>query len=89
MTSGIQPKAATPSGLRRKIITQVVITLAAWLVAYLIVLALLLLAGKQLQSLPPALDALIFTGILVPIMGNVIMPLLSRRVARRQAAGER
>lgn len=58
-------------------------TLASWSVAYLIVLALLIFFGHTLKSLPPALNALIFTGVLVPLMGNLVMPLLSIAVTRR------
>lgn len=58
-------------------------TLAAWAVAYLIVLGLLVFFGHQLESLPPALNALVFTGVLVPLMGNLVMPILSVAVSRR------
>lgn len=72
-------------------VIRLVTTLAAWLVAFLIVLAMLLAFGQQLESLPPALNALVFTGVLVPLMGNLVMPfigaVLGRRVAGR-ADGE-
>lgn len=58
-------------------------TLAAWAVAYLIVLGLLIFFGHQLESLPPALNALIFTGVLVPLMGNLVMPMMNVAVTRR------
>jgi len=58
-------------------------TLAAWAVAYLIVLALLVSLGHKLESLPPALNALVFTGVLVPLMGNLVMPMVSVAVNRR------
>jgi hypothetical protein len=61
-------------------------------VAFLIVLALLVSFGAELESLPPALKALVFTGILVPLMGNFVMPTLSVAVADalgRTGAGER
>ncbi len=54
---------------------RLVTTLAVWFVAFLIVLVLLSLFGRKLESLPHALNALIFTGVLVPIMGNVVMPV--------------
>ena len=58
-------------------------TLAAWVVAYLIVLAMLVFFGHQLESLPPSLNALVFTGVLVPLMGNLVMPMVSVAVNRR------
>ncbi|MGW4842986.1 hypothetical protein [Nocardia brasiliensis] len=57
-------------------------TLAAWLAAFLIVFVLLVFFGRQLESLPPALNALVFTAILVPIMGNAVMPLVNSTLAR-------
>jgi len=71
----------TPSRTRRWL-TRLATTLAAWLVAFLIVLALLTLFGAELEALPHALNALVFTGVLVPLMGNVVMPGLSVAVAR-------
>lgn len=53
-----------------------------WAVAFVIVLIMLSVFGKQLESLPIALNALIFTGILVPIMGNLVMPMVSKFVAK-------
>ncbi|HLZ14937.1 MAG TPA: hypothetical protein VKQ34_02995 [Candidatus Saccharimonadales bacterium] len=72
-------KPATKITLRMRLLT----TLAGWAVAFAIVYVLLLGFGKQLESLPPALNALIFTGILVPIMGNIIMPRISAFMARK------
>jgi antibiotic biosynthesis monooxygenase (ABM) superfamily enzyme len=69
------PAVASVSAARPWVI-RLVTTLAAWLVAFLIVLALLLVFGQQLESLPPALNALVFTGVLVPIMGNLVMPFI-------------
>lgn len=59
---------------------RVVTTLAAWAVAFVIVYIILTWFGRELESLPPALNALIFTGILVPIMGNLVMPRVSSMV---------
>jgi len=70
-----------PSRARRWL-TRLATTLAAWLVAFLIVLALLTLFGAQLEALPHALNALVFTGVLVPVMGNLVMPVLNVAVAR-------
>ena len=67
----------TPSNLAR-----VVTTLAAWLVAFLIVTAILTLFGEQLKSMPLALRALVISGVLVALMTNLVMPALSTAVAR-------
>ena len=53
-------------------------TLAAWLVAFAIVNALLNLFGDQLSAMSPALRALVISGTLVALMVNVVMPFLSR-----------
>jgi antibiotic biosynthesis monooxygenase (ABM) superfamily enzyme len=61
-------------------------TLGAWLVAFLVVTALLTLFGDELASLPLALRALVISGFLVGLMVNLVMPVLSNAVARRLAA---
>ncbi|MGX1778411.1 hypothetical protein ACWIGW_40335 [Nocardia brasiliensis] len=61
---------------------RVVATRVALLAAFLIVFTLLVFGGRRLESLPPALNALIFTAALVPIMGNVVMPLVNSTLAR-------
>lgn len=57
-------------------------TLMAWAVAFAIVYVILISFGKQLEAMPPALNALVFTGILVPIMGNLVMPVVSKFVGK-------
>lgn len=57
-------------------------TLAAWLVAFLVVMALLTLFRDQLASLPLAVRALVLSGSLVVLMVNLVMPVLSGVVAR-------
>jgi antibiotic biosynthesis monooxygenase (ABM) superfamily enzyme len=57
-------------------------TLAAWLVAFLVVAALLRLFGDQLGSMPLELRALVLSGVLVGLMANVVMPALTVVVAR-------
>ena len=57
-------------------------TLAAWLVAYLLVLALLSILGDELGSLPLAVRALVISGVLVTAMTTVVMPALSVAVNR-------
>jgi antibiotic biosynthesis monooxygenase (ABM) superfamily enzyme len=59
-----------------------VTTLAAWLVAFGVVTALLVLFGHQLARMPLALRALVMSGVLVAVMINLVMPLLSVAVAR-------
>jgi antibiotic biosynthesis monooxygenase (ABM) superfamily enzyme len=58
-------------------------TLAAWLVGFLIVMALLTVFGDQLGSLPVALRALLISGVMVVLMVNVVMPALTVVVFRR------
>ena len=62
--------------------TRVVMTLAAWLVAFLIVTTLLELFGDALASLPLPVRALVISGVLVTLMANVVMPLLNSAIAR-------
>jgi antibiotic biosynthesis monooxygenase (ABM) superfamily enzyme len=57
-------------------------TLGAWLVAFLVVTALLTVFGDELKSLPLALRALVISGVLVALMVNVVMPVLGTAVAR-------
>jgi antibiotic biosynthesis monooxygenase (ABM) superfamily enzyme len=64
-------------------------TLAAWLVAWVVVVALLSLMGDELGSLPLALRALVISGVLVTLMANLVMPVLGRIVARWTAGDAR
>jgi antibiotic biosynthesis monooxygenase (ABM) superfamily enzyme len=57
-------------------------TLAAWLVAWAVVVALLSVLRDQLGSLPLALRALAISGVLVALMANLVMPLLGRAAER-------
>jgi antibiotic biosynthesis monooxygenase (ABM) superfamily enzyme len=66
----------------RPLLVLVVTTLAAWLVAFGVVLALLTLFGDELGSLPLALRALVMSGVLVALMVNLVMPIVSLAVAR-------
>jgi antibiotic biosynthesis monooxygenase (ABM) superfamily enzyme len=66
----------------RRWLAPVAQTLAAWLVAFLTVTALLTLLGDELGSLPLALRALVISGVLVALMVNLVMPFLSVAVAR-------
>jgi antibiotic biosynthesis monooxygenase (ABM) superfamily enzyme len=64
-----------------------VMTLAAWLVAFVVVTTLLSVLGDQLKSLPLAVRALLISGVLVALMVNVVMPVLSSTLARRLSGG--
>jgi antibiotic biosynthesis monooxygenase (ABM) superfamily enzyme len=57
-------------------------TLAAWLVAWVVVVALLSLLGDELGSLPLAVRALAISGLLVALMVNLVMPALSPVIGR-------
>jgi antibiotic biosynthesis monooxygenase (ABM) superfamily enzyme len=70
------------SFLTRQRLAPVVTTVAAWLVAYGVVAALLVLFGHQLARMPLALRALVMSGVLVALMINLVMPLLNLAVAR-------
>jgi antibiotic biosynthesis monooxygenase (ABM) superfamily enzyme len=59
----------------------VMTTLAAWLVAFLVVTTLLTLFGDELASLPLALRALVMSGVLATLMANLAMPVLSVAIA--------
>ena len=60
-------------------------TLAAWLVAFLVVWTLLTVFADELKTLPLALRALVISGILISSMVNLVIPLLSAAAARLQA----
>jgi antibiotic biosynthesis monooxygenase (ABM) superfamily enzyme len=64
-------------------------TLAAWLVAFLVVTALLAVFGHELGSLPLALRALVISGLVVALMVNLVMPVLSAALARWPAGPPR
>ena len=62
---------------------RVATTLAAWLVAFVVVTSLLTLFGDELGSLPPALRALVISGVLVTLMVNLVMPVLGPALRQR------
>jgi antibiotic biosynthesis monooxygenase (ABM) superfamily enzyme len=68
--------------VRRSWLVRVVTTIAAWLVAWAVVVALLSLLGDELGSLPLALRALVMSGVLVVLMAHLVMPVLGRLVGR-------
>jgi antibiotic biosynthesis monooxygenase (ABM) superfamily enzyme len=53
-----------------------------WLVAFLTVTVLLTLFGDERGSLPPALRALVISGVLVTLMVTFVMPVLGTAIAR-------
>jgi antibiotic biosynthesis monooxygenase (ABM) superfamily enzyme len=63
-----------------------VMTLSAWLVAFVIVTALFEVFGAQLASLPLAARTLVISGVLVTVMMRLVLPVLSGAV-RRWLAG--
>ena len=67
----------------------VVTTLGGWLVAFLVVTALLTLLGDEPGSLPLALRALVISGVLVALMVNLVMPALNAAIARCTASTPR
>lgn len=75
-------EAVGSSSRRRRWLARVVTTLAAWSVAFLVVMALLTIFGEELESLPLALRALMISGVLVALMANLVMPVLSAIVTR-------
>jgi antibiotic biosynthesis monooxygenase (ABM) superfamily enzyme len=67
-------------------VAPVATTIGAWLVAFIVVTALLSILGDELGSLPLGLRALVISGVLVALMINLVMPVLSVLVARWVAA---
>lgn len=73
----------------RRWLAQAMMTLAAWLVAFLTVLAISTLFRDELASLPLALRALVLSGVLVALMVNVVMPVVSVAIKRWLPPGRR
>lgn len=67
---------------RQQWVARGVVTGAAWLVAFIVVLALFTLFGEELEALPLAWRALVVSGILVNLMANLVMPVVILGVAR-------
>lgn len=82
------PNADGPNHGRRWL-AQAMMTLAAWLVAFLTVLAISTLFRDELASLPLALRALVPSGVLVALMVNVVMPVVSVAIKRWLPPGRR
>ena len=62
---------------------QATMTIAAWLIAFLVVLALSTFFNDELASLPLPVRALVLSGVLVALMVNLVMPLISAALARK------
>src|SRR5262245_4963522 len=69
---------------RRRLI-RLVTTLAAWAVAYLVVLAVPGVLGRQLADMPVALRAAVISGVMIAVMVNAVMPALNKIISRRLA----
>lgn len=67
--------------VRRRLVP-LVITLAAWMVAFVVVLVLLTVLGGPIAALPVALRALVLSGVVVVVMINLVMPVLSKTIMR-------
>jgi antibiotic biosynthesis monooxygenase (ABM) superfamily enzyme len=64
---------------------KLLMTLAAWLVAFAIVTALLSVFGHQLAALPLAVRALVISGVLVTVMTRLALPAFDIAAARWRA----
>jgi antibiotic biosynthesis monooxygenase (ABM) superfamily enzyme len=65
-----------------RLLAKVATTIAAWVVAFLVVTVLLSLFGDQLAALPLAVRALIMSGVLVALMVNLAMPVVGVGIGR-------
>jgi antibiotic biosynthesis monooxygenase (ABM) superfamily enzyme len=70
------------SALGRPWLARLAMTLAAWVVAFLLVLALISVLGNELGSLPLAVRALVISGVVVTVMTGLVMPALNVAVGR-------
>jgi antibiotic biosynthesis monooxygenase (ABM) superfamily enzyme len=62
---------------------QAMMTLTAWLIAFLVVLVVSTVFDDELASLPRPLRALVLSGVLVALMVNLVMPTVSAALSRR------
>lgn len=67
---------------RQRWVARAVVTAAAWLVSFVVVLAAFTLFGDQLEALPLAWSAFVVSGVLVNLMANLVMPVLIVAVGR-------
>src|SRR2546423_3680020 len=83
--SGTRVASGTDPGGRptlRRRLAPVIITVVAWLAAFIVVWLVLTVFAAQLAVLPVAVRALLISGLLVAVMVNVVMPTLTARVNR-------
>lgn len=66
--------------MKNTILIRIITTLLGWAVAFVIAYLMLLMFGHELETMPPAITALIFSGVLVTVMGNFVMPYISKMV---------
>jgi antibiotic biosynthesis monooxygenase (ABM) superfamily enzyme len=71
-----------PTARPRRWLAPVTTTLAAWLVAFAVVMSLFSLLGDELAALPLAPRGLVISGVLVALMVNLVMPVVNVGVAR-------
>lgn len=71
-----------PQPAVRRPLVALTITFVAWMAAFLVVMILLTLLGRQLASLPLALRAMVISGVLVAVMVNLVMPVINRTITQ-------
>src|SRR5262249_28593613 len=77
-----QPDIDKPEHTRRWR-AQAITTLAAWLIAFPVAVAVSAVFDNKFASLPRPLRALVLSGILVALMVNLVMPAISAVRTRR------
>ena len=73
---------AKPAGPRRWR-AQAALTVAAWPIAFLVVIAVSTVFDNAFASLPRPLRALVLSGVVVAVMVNLVMPTIGAGLARR------
>jgi|GEM_PF-5577234 len=68
--------------MKKMLLIRIINTLLGWVIAFMIVYTMIFFFGEKLKAYPPVVTALIFSGVLVTVMGNFVMPFLSRIVIR-------
>jgi antibiotic biosynthesis monooxygenase (ABM) superfamily enzyme len=80
-----QPDIYKPARTRR-LRAQVTMTLTAWAIAFLVVMAVFTVFDDEFESIPRPLRALVLSGVLVALMVNLVMPAISAGLSRRLPA---
>lgn len=68
--------------LHPSIAERAAVTLGVWLVAFVVVMALFLAGGDELERQPLPVRVLVLTGVMVILMMHVVGPVMSRVVRR-------